>query len=378
MRTIAVPQSVRHRLRHTAHLAGRVRMLPRLISDLTGAGGRAHGVVYLVEGANWSIREDGLNITERLRKTGMDVAVDSHPSYYANRILHFGSANVFHQFGREVLGGRNKIVVTFFHGKFGDSPELDQRLTFALRHIGSIDVLVVSNQAMRRRFIEWGVPEEKLTLIPIGVDTDRFTPAGDLDRERQRNECGFDPDAFVVGSFQKDGSGWGEGLEPKRIKGPDLFVKAMIELAKRRKVACMLAGPSRGYVKHRLEEAGIFYKHIYFDNADEVAGLFSVLDAYLVSSREEGGPKAILEAMATGTPLVTTNVGMAGDLVRHGKNALLVDVEDVDAMTDMLDLVASNSQLAHDICKQGRIDVAAYDWDHIANACGDLYRRLMG
>lgn len=353
-------------------------MLPRLLSDLTGAAGPPHGVVYLVEDANWSIREDGLNITERLQKAGMSATIDSHPSYYANRVLHFGSANVFHQFGRDALGGRNRIVVTFFHGKFGDSPELDQRLTFVLRHMGSIDALVVSNKAMYGRFVEWGVPQEKLTLIPIGVDTDRFTPGRDADLQRRRAEFGFDPDAFVVGSFQKDGAGWGEGLEPKWIKGPDLFVEAMIELAKRRKVACMLAGPSRGYVKHRLEEAGILYRHVYFNNADDVAGLFPVLDAYLISSREEGGPKAILEAMATGTPLVTTNVGMAGDVVRHGENALMVDIEDVGAMTDMLDHVASNPQLAHDLTAQGRLDVAAYDWDHIADACGTLYRRLMG
>lgn len=353
-------------------------MLPRFLSDMARTGERPHGVVYLVEDANWSIREDGLNITERLRETGLDAAVDSHPSYYANRVLHFGSANVFHQFGHQALGGRNKIVVTFFHGKFGDSPELDQRLRFTIRHIGDIDALVVSNGTMRRRFVEWGVPQEKLNLIPIGVDTGRFAPADDADRQKRRAAYGFDPDTFIVGSFQKDGAGWGEGLEPKPIKGPDLFVDAMIELAKRRKVACMLAGPSRGYVKHRLEEAGIFYKHVFFDSANDVAGLFPVLDAYLVSSREEGGPKAILEAMATGTPLVTTNVGMAGDVVRHGENALLVDVEDVDAMVDMLDLVASKPRLAHDMSTQGRVDVAAYDWDHIANACGDLYCRLMG
>ena len=48
------------------------------------------------------------------------------------------------------------------------------------------------------------------------------------------------------------------------------------------------------------------------------------LDLYLVSSREEGGPKAIVESMASGVPLVTTNVGMANDFVIDQVNGGLV------------------------------------------------------
>ena len=56
--------------------------------------------------------------------------------------------------------------------------------------------------------------------------------------------------------------------------------------------------------------------------------LYHALDVYLVSSRQEGGPKAVLESMAVGVPLVTTRVGQATDLVRHGENGWMVDVED--------------------------------------------------
>ena len=57
---------------------------------------------------------------------------------------------------------------------------------------------------------------------------------------------------------------------------------------------------------------------------------YEAIDVCLVTSRDEGGPRAVLEAMATGIPLVTTRVGQASDLVRHGENGWLVDVEDVD------------------------------------------------
>ncbi len=51
----------------------------------------------------------------------------------------------------------------------------------------------------------------------------------------------------------------------------------------------------------------------------------------MIASRQEGGPKAALEAMATGVPLVTTRVGQAADLVEDGANGWMVEVEDVEA-----------------------------------------------
>jgi glycosyltransferase involved in cell wall biosynthesis len=60
--------------------------------------------------------------------------------------------------------------------------------------------------------------------------------------------------------------------------------------------------------------------------------VYHAIDLCLVTSRDEGGPRAALEAMATGVPLVTTRVGQAADLVRHGENGWVVEVEDVEGL----------------------------------------------
>ncbi len=65
-------------------------------------------------------------------------------------------------------------------------------------------------------------------------------------------------------------------------------------------------------------------------DVDAVAPAYEAIDVCVVTSRDEGGPRAVLESMATGVPLVTTRVGQAADLVRHGENGWMVDVEDVD------------------------------------------------
>ena len=67
-----------------------------------------------------------------------------------------------------------------------------------------------------------------------------------------------------------------------------------------------------------------------------VARLYAALDAYVVPSRQEGGPKSVLEAMASGVPIVSTRTGQATELILDGKNGRLVEVEDAEALADAL------------------------------------------
>ncbi len=89
-----------------------------------------------------------------------------------------------------------------------------------------------------------------------------------------------------------------------------------------------------------LERLGIPYTHRLVEHYDRIGRLYQALDAYVVSSRQEGGPKGLFEAMASGVPVVTTRVGQAMDLVRHGENAWLVDVGDVEGLAGRLAHVA--------------------------------------
>ena len=85
-------------------------------------------------------------------------------------------------------------------------------------------------------------------------------------------------------------------------------------------------------MRSRLERLGIPHRHALLPDVDAVAQAYDAIDLCLVTSRDEGGPRAVLESMAVGVPLVSTRVGQATDLVRHGENGWLVDVEDVDGI----------------------------------------------
>ena len=111
---------------------------------------------------------------------------------------------------------------------------------------------------------------------------------------------------YVIGSFQKDGVGWKDGLKPKLEKGPDIFINIICKLKNIHKnLLVILTGPSRGFVINELKKNNI--KYLYFRNIDyeKLQNLYSVLDVYLITSREEGGPRSLLEAMATGVPVIS-------------------------------------------------------------------------
>jgi glycosyltransferase involved in cell wall biosynthesis len=169
--------------------------------------------------------------------------------------------------------------------------------------------------------------------IPIGIELDRFPLGGPEQRAAARRVLGLPETAFVVGSFQKDGVGWGEGLEPKLVKGPDVLIAALEELrAGAPELVVLLTGPARGFVRAELRRLGIPFVHVDAAGLDEVARVYHALDLYLVSSRQEGGPKAVLESFATGVPLVSTRVGQGQELIQHDVNGAVVEVEDAAAL----------------------------------------------
>ena len=92
--------------------------------------------------------------------------------------------------------------------------------------------------------------------------------------------------------------------------------------------------------------------------------MYHALDVCLVTSRQEGGPKAVLESMASGVPLVTTRVGQAMDLVKSGENGFMVDVEDVDGLVHSVERVRGlGADARQTLLRAGRATAEANAWD---------------
>ena len=122
----------------------------------------------------------------------------------------------------------------------------------------------------------------------------------------------------------------------------------------------LLTGPARGYVRRELARIGVPHDHVLLSSRDELARAYRGVDVCLVTSRQEGGPKAVLESMASGVPLVSTRVGQASELVVDGENGLLADVDDVDALIAAVERVHADAALRARLRTAGRATAEAH------------------
>ena len=332
-------------------------------------------IYYAVEKANWSIRWDGIYITTNIEKLfSVKSRIVTDYTGIRNQIIHYGSRGLYVPHKWENFDKSNKVIFTWFHGNKEDPHPKNLAMIEDLPNAADIcEFIHATNIRTGERLAEWGVAREKIIVIPLGVDLNLFNPVNQNIKEKIRKEIGIPEGSLCIGSFQKDGVGWGAGDEPKLVKGPDVFCNAVVELSKRYPIYILLTGPARGYVKKRLTEAKIPFSHKYIENFPDISKYYHALDIYLVTSRDEGGPKAILESMASGIPIVTTDVGIARDVVNHGKNGFIAEIENVDEIVKFASKVLNDQEKTKTIISNALGTVKEYSWENIAR----LYYKKM-
>lgn len=292
-------------------------------------------LIFYGEDSGWSLDWDIWELSRIARRLGVRIAKPVWKHAAAPQSIFFAS-QFFLVDGTYERFSRHRLGFSYFHGlPGGGEPEFASVYKALCKLHENVTRVQVSHTQMRDAVLQTGIDPSKVFLIPIGINLDFFPlPTVEMRRDARR-ELGIPESAFVVGSFQKDGVGWGDGMEPKLIKGPDIFLAVLKEVKREiPELFVLLTGPSRGYVKRGLDEMGIPYKHAFFKSYPDVAKMYRASDLYLVASRQEGGPKAVLECMANLVPLVTTRVGQAMDLVKHGENAWMAEPEDVEGLAE--------------------------------------------
>jgi len=335
---------------------------------------------YIVEDADWVIYRNGKYITENLNNkfklnSGLyNIGNLEGLRKIKNKILHFGSRSTYLPDNYKIVDSSNKVIFTWFHGMDSDK-DFIQSLP---RGSKKADIIHTACTVSKNNLARWGAEEEKIVIIPLGVDLKEFKKINEEEKLKIRQKLGIPEDMICIGSFQKDGIGWEEGLKPKLEKGPDIFCEVLGKIKKDFPVFVLLTGPARGYVKKRLEEMGIPYKHFYVEYYPDVSKYYGALDYYIVSSRVEGGPLAILECFASGVPFVTTRVGMVEDIIEDGLNSLVSEVEDTQGLAKNLIKIMQDRGLKERLVNNGLETVKNYDWSIISEKFyKNIYSKLL-
>lgn len=304
------------------------------------------------DSAGWSLDEDARALIATADQLGFPAYLAPRPLRSLPQCVHYTSH--FSLADPRVFASKHRISVDYYHGKPAQDPSFRQVFEALRANRDRIHRVRISYSGMKPVVAEAGIPEERIHLIPIGINPELFRAQDAKSKSEARRILGIPESALVVGSFQKDGQGWGEGLEPKWVKGPDVFLRAVTALKKKfPEIFVLLTGPARGFVKRGLEAAGIPYKHFLLEHYAEIGRYYQALDLYLVASREEGGPKAVLESMISGIPLVTTKVGQAIDLVESGRNALTAEIDDADGLAAAAEKVILDNELRETLRANG-------------------------
>jgi L-malate glycosyltransferase len=219
--------------------------------------------------------------------------------------------------------------------------------------------VVANSQAAAERLRIEQVDEEKIVVIPNGIDPARF-PA--------RQYSGRPTRVAVVACLR----------EEKRI---DVLISAIPQIV----ASCpdtrfVIAGDGtcREDLATLARELGVLANIDFLGHRDDVSAVLSGADIFVLPSRSEAFPNAIMEAMAAGLPVVASNVGGIPELVEDGRTGHLVQPGDATALADSVIALLQQPQRLEEFGRAARRKVEqSYSFDRMVGQFEDLYERKL-
>ena len=211
---------------------------------------------------------------------------------------------------RRILKSKT-VVCSIFH--LEDKDFLDKNLKEFRKRERYVDCYHVISLKTKKDLEK--ITEKKIIYIPFWVNGNIWFQI--KDKDTLRDKYNIPKESFVVGSFQRDTEG-SDLISPKLIKGPDRFIKIVNEMnSQHEHLTVLLTGKRRQYVISELEKKKINYIYLEMVDFDTLNELYNTLDLYIVTSRIEGGPQAILECGIARTPIISTDVGIASEILHE-------------------------------------------------------------
>jgi glycosyltransferase involved in cell wall biosynthesis len=254
------------------------------------------------------------------------------------------------------------VVLSLHTAEHDEAPNIRQHSPMAWWAFRRADLYLSVSPRLVDAYLAAGLPAERIRLVPNGIDMGRFTPATLAERIELRQRFGLaldQPVVLFVGFFSQDKQpriafdAWMELAHAHAVDATLLFVGATKsayfevdeDLATRMRADAAAAGRA-----DRLHFAGM---------TQDVHDYMRAADVFVLTSRREGLPVALLEAMACGLPCVATRLPGATDtIIDERENGILVPVGDVAAFASALATVLRDRALAEKLGAAARETIA--------------------
>ena len=252
------------------------------------------------------------------------------------------------------------------------SAPLNRNVTTRLLYRHLLDqVVVTGGEKTRRELIERdGLAADRVVAFPIGLDVACFRPGPpDLDL---RQELGLSEGHLLVGLISY----------LRSYKGHEYFIEAAkIISAKRNDVTFIIVGegPEEQPIRKLIEQLRLTDRMKMLGFREDLLNVFRSLDVFAIPSVEgDTIPQVLMQALATGLPVVSTTVGSIPDVVIEGETGYVVPPRDATALADRIMILLDDAGLRARLGREGRALVeSTYSIDRMLDRMEAVYRQLV-
>jgi glycosyltransferase involved in cell wall biosynthesis len=226
---------------------------------------------------------------------------------------------------------------------------------------------VCVSEGVARFYREHGFAAERLTVIPNGIDVDRFATAGRGNLE----QFGVSPSRRILLYIGR--------LHPQ--KGLTDLLQAMPEVLRELPNHDLLLvgdGSEREALQSLARRLGIEHRVHFAGWRPDVPAILAGAEMVLLPSRWEGMPNVLLEAMASGKPVVATRAEGVDELLGDTSLEQTVPLGDMREFTERIAAIASNPNLASDLARRNQLRARQFSWERMVAQYEHLYFSLAG
>ena len=275
---------------------------------------------------------------------------------------------IYSMFGRRLT--RRPAILFTEHGRPFPDMRRPKRVFANRLLLERRDRVVGVGEAVRQALIaNEGIPAKRVNVVLNGVDLTRFAQAND-EATAVRREIGLGDNDLVI-------------LQVARLdylKDHPTALRAMKRVTQSLPHARLVLagdGPQRADVERQVAELGLADKVRILGTRRDVGRLLAAADMFLLSSISEGIPLTLIEAMAAGVPVVSTDVGGVGEVVQHGINGLLAPARNDAALSDGIISLGKNAGLRRQMGQAGiRRANGSFAEGHMHESYGRLYAEM--
>jgi glycosyltransferase involved in cell wall biosynthesis len=228
--------------------------------------------------------------------------------------------------------------------------------------------VVAVSEGVQRDLVANGVPSSRVTIVPNAVDTS--TRAAPLPRADVRRAWNAAPNDIVVGTVAL----------LKTQKGLDCLVDAartVLQANPRVRFVQIGDGPLESDIRARVAAAGIAGRFRMLGHVPDPVALLPGLDMFVLPSRWEGLPVALLEAMAAGLPAIGTRVSGIEEVIDDRRTGLLVPPADRAALAEAILELAADAELGRRLARAAVGDLGRFAPARVATAYRQVYVQVL-